>query len=73
VALLSHDASGIRDAIHIGRRSYHVALQSIVLGIGLSSLGMVLGFFGVIPVLHGAILQEVIDVVVIVSALRSTY
>lgn len=73
VALLGNDAWGIRDAIHIGRRSYHVALQSIALGIGLSSVGMVLAFFGIIPVLEGAILQEVIDAVVIVNALRSTY
>ncbi|MDP2838212.1 MAG: heavy metal translocating P-type ATPase [Candidatus Moranbacteria bacterium] len=73
VALLGHDASGIQDAIHIGRRSYQVALQSITLGIGLSSIGMVLGFFGFIPVLEGAILQEVIDAVVIINALRSTY
>lgn len=73
VALLGNDAWNIRDAIHIGRRSYHVALQSIALGIGLSSLGMILAFFGVIPVLEGAALQEVIDAVVIVNALRSTY
>lgn len=73
VALLGREASGIQDAIHIGRRSYQVALQSILLGIGLSSLCMVLAFFGFIPVLYGAILQEVIDAVVIVNALRSTY
>lgn len=73
VALLGRDAWSIRDAIHIGRRSYHVALQSIILGIGLSSLCMVLAFFGFIPVLYGAILQEVIDAVVIINALRSTY
>jgi P-type E1-E2 ATPase len=73
VAILSRDAWLIRDAVHIGRRSYHVALQSILLGIGLSSFGMMLAFFGFIPPLYGAILQEVIDVVVIVNALRSTY
>ena len=73
VVLLSHDVWSIRDAIHIGRRSYRVALESIVLGIGLSSFCMVLAFFGFIPVLSGAILQEVIDVVVIWNALRSTY
>lgn len=73
VAILSRDAWLIRDAVHIGRRSYHVALQSILLGIGLSSLGMVLAFFGFIPVLYGAILQEIIDVIVIINALRSTY
>jgi heavy metal translocating P-type ATPase len=73
VALLGRDAWSIRDAIHIGRRSYHVALQSIALGIGLSSLGMILAFFGFIPPLQGALLQEVIDAVVIINALRSTY
>lgn len=73
VALLGRDAWSIRDAIHIGRRSYHVALQSIALGIGLSSIGMMLAFFGFIPPLQGAILQEVIDAVVIINALRSTY
>lgn len=73
VVLLGHDVSGVRDAIHIGRRSYHVALESIVLGIGLSSFCMILAFFGFIPVLEGAILQEVIDAVVIWNALRSTY
>lgn len=73
VALLGREASGIRDAIHIGRQSYRVALESVGIGIGLSSLCMVLAFFGFIPVLHGAVLQEVIDAVVIVNALRSTY
>ncbi len=73
VAILGRDVWRIRDAVHIGRRSYHVAKQSIVIGIGLSSLGMVFGFFGFIPPLQGAILQEVIDAVVIINALRSTY
>lgn len=73
VAILGRDAWLIRDAIHIGRRSYHVALQSILLGIGLSILGMVLAALGFIPPLYGAILQEVIDAIVIVNTLRSTY
>lgn len=73
VAILGRDASLIRDAIHIGRRSYNVALQSIFIGIGLSVIGMLFAFFGLISPLAGAILQEVIDAVVIVNALRSTY
>lgn len=73
VAIFGHDAWLIREAIHIGRRSYRVALQSILLGIGLSVLGMLCAFFGLITPLYGAILQEIIDVVVIVNALRSTY
>lgn len=73
VAILGRDAWKIRDAVHIGRRSYQVARQSVVIGIGLSCLGMVFAFFGFIPPVYGALLQEVIDVVVIVNALRSTY
>lgn len=73
VAIFGRDAWLIRDAIHIGRRSYHVALESILLGIGLSSLGMLLAFAGLISPLYGAMLQEAIDAIVIVNALRSTY
>lgn len=73
VAILGRDAWKIRDAVHIGRRSYQVARQSIVIGIGLSLIGMIFAFFGYIPPVYGAVLQEVIDVVVIVNALRSTY
>lgn len=73
VAILGRDAWKIRDAVHIGRRSYRVARQSIVIGIGLSFIGMLFAFFGFIPPVYGAVLQEIIDVVVIVNALRSTY
>ena len=73
VAILERDAWLIRDAVHIGRRSYHVALQSILIGIGLSTAGMLFAFFGFISPITGAVLQEVIDAVVIVNALRSTY
>jgi len=73
VAIFGRDVWLIRDAIHIGRRSYHVALESILIGIGLSVIGMMFAFFGFISPLSGAILQEIIDVVVIMNALRSTY
>lgn len=73
VAIFGRDAWLIRDAIHIGRRSYHVALQSILLGIGLSVIGMSFAFFGLIPPVYGALLQETIDAIVIINALRSTY
>ncbi|MGK2848828.1 MAG: heavy metal translocating P-type ATPase [Minisyncoccota bacterium] len=73
VAIFGRDAWLIRDAIHIGRRSYTVALQSIIIGIGLSVFGMLLASLGYISPLSGAIIQECIDIVVIVNALRSTY
>jgi cation transport ATPase len=45
----------------------------VVIGIGLSTAGMIAAFLGFVPPLYGAILQEVIDAVVIINALRSTY
>jgi heavy metal translocating P-type ATPase len=73
VAILDRNVRRIRQAVHIGRRSYQVALQSMALGIGLSVGGMTLGFFGLIDPVTGAVLQELIDVSVIAGALRATY
>ena len=73
VAILGRDITSIKEAIHIGRRSYTVAYQSLFLGIGLSTVGMSAAFFGLIDPVHGAILQELIDFCVIMNALRSTY
>ncbi|PJN94670.1 hypothetical protein CNY89_13140, partial [Amaricoccus sp. HAR-UPW-R2A-40] len=47
------------------------ALQSVAAGIGLSLLGMTAAAFGHLPPVRGALLQEVIDVAVILNALRA--
>ncbi len=73
VAILGRDITSIKEAIHIGRRSYTVAYQSLFLGIGLSTIGMSTASFGLIDPVHGALLQELIDFCVIMNALRSTY
>lgn len=73
VVVLGNDAWKIRDVIHIARKSYRTARESILIGIGLSLLGMLLAFFGLVSPVQGAILQEIIDALVIVNALRSTY
>lgn len=73
VAILGRDITSIKEAIHIGRRSYTVAYQSLFLGIGLSTIGMGTAFFGFIDPVHGALIQEFIDFCVIMNALRSTY
>jgi heavy metal translocating P-type ATPase len=59
------------DAIGIARRSRHIALQSVYVGIGLSVTGMMAAAFGYLTPVQGAILQEAIDVAVIVNALRA--
>ncbi len=59
------------DAMRIARRARAIALQSVVAGIGLSTLGMVAAAFGLLAPLQGALLQEAIDVAVILNALRA--
>jgi cation transport ATPase len=49
-----------------------VATQGILLGIGLSIVAMLVAWAGFLPPLAGAFLQEGIDVLVIVNALRAT-
>jgi heavy metal translocating P-type ATPase len=58
-------------AIGIGRRSLAIARQSVVFGLGLSILAMGFAAFGYISPVGGALLQEVIDVAVILNALRA--
>jgi P-type E1-E2 ATPase len=61
----------VADAVRIGRRSLRIARQSVLAGIGLSMVAMAFAAFGFIPPVHGALLQEVIDVAVIANALRA--
>jgi cation transport ATPase len=58
-------------AISIARRSRTIARQSVLAGIGLSTIGMMLAAFGHITPVQGALFQEVIDVAVILNALRA--
>lgn len=59
------------DAITIARRSYRIARQSVVAGMGLSAAAMVVAALGALPPVAGAVLQEAIDVAVILNALRA--
>ncbi|QQR78674.1 MAG: cadmium-translocating P-type ATPase [Candidatus Moraniibacteriota bacterium] len=71
--ILKRDIGLFRELIHISRRSYRIARESMVIGIGLSVIGMFAGAFGYLPPVQGAILQEVIDALVIVNAVRAAY
>jgi heavy metal translocating P-type ATPase len=61
----------VADAVRIGRRSLHIAVQSVAIGLGLSLLAMGFAAVGLITPVAGALLQEVIDVAVILNALRA--
>jgi P-type E1-E2 ATPase len=71
VVLLIDRLDRVLSAIQIARRSRNIAVQSIYAGIGLSLIGMVVAAFGLISPVEGALLQEVIDVAVILNALRA--
>jgi P-type E1-E2 ATPase len=73
VVLLVDELDRIVPAIGIARRSRTIALESVFAGIGLSILGMIAAALGYITPVQGALLQELIDVAVIVNALRALY
>lgn len=72
IVFLGGNFSLILESMTLSKRTIGIALQSILWGIGLSIGAMILAAFGFIPPLYGAILQEGIDVVVIINALRAS-
>ena len=72
VVVLADDLCRVPEVIDIGRRTMRIARQSIQTGLGLSALAMVFAAFGLIAPAAGAVLQELIDVAVIVNALRAS-
>jgi heavy metal translocating P-type ATPase len=72
IVVLADDLLRVPEVIRIGRRTMRIARQSIWAGLGLSGVAMVCASFGLIAPAIGALLQEVIDVAVIVNALRAS-
>ena len=72
VVILNDDLSRVVEAIQISRRTVRIARQSIWTGLGLSGLAMLVAGMGYIRPAIGALLQEVIDVAVILNALRTS-
>ncbi|MGW9632368.1 heavy metal translocating P-type ATPase [Agromyces sp. NPDC055520] len=69
--ILVDDISRTAKAVEIGHDTVRIALQSIWLGIVVSVVLMVIAAFGVIPATIGALLQEVVDLLAILAALRA--
>jgi heavy metal translocating P-type ATPase len=61
----------VADAVHTGRRALHIARESVLAGMGLSIVAMGVAAAGYLPPVAGALLQEVIDLAVILNALRA--
>ncbi|TIV28239.1 MAG: HAD family hydrolase [Mesorhizobium sp.] len=71
VVVLTDRLEPVAEALRIARRTRGIALQSIVVGLGLSGAAMIAAAMGHITPVAGALLQEGIDVAVIVNALRA--
>ena len=72
VVILVDHLSRVGEAIRIAQATLRIAKQSILVGLGLSSAGMVLAALGYLPPVAGAVAQEAIDVAVILNALRAS-
>jgi heavy metal translocating P-type ATPase len=71
VVILVDRLDRVSDALVIAKRTRRIAMQSIVAGLGLSGLAMLAAALGLLPPVAGAVTQEVIDVAVILNALRA--
>ena len=73
VVVMDSSLNKVDEFMHISRRMRAIALQSAVGGMALSVAGMAFAAFGYLQPVAGAIVQEVIDLVVVVNALRAAF
>jgi heavy metal translocating P-type ATPase len=71
VVILADRLDRVGEAIMIAQRARRIAIESIVAGMGLSTLAMLAATFGWLLPVPAAIVQELIDVAVILNALRA--
>lgn len=71
VVIMQDDLSHVADARRIATRTFSIARQSILIGIGLSVGLMAIFSTGRFLPIHGALIQELVDVIVIINALRA--
>jgi len=72
VIILVDSLSRVSETKVIADRTMRIARQSIRVGLGLSGVAMLVAAFGGLAPIVGAALQEVIDVAVILNALRTS-
>ncbi|NLG19424.1 MAG: cadmium-translocating P-type ATPase [Fibrobacter sp.] len=73
VVVMDSSLNKVDEFMHISRRMRAIALQSAVGGMALSVAGMAFAAFGYLQPVAGAIVQEIIDLVVVVNALRAAF
>ncbi len=71
MVLQKDDITEVADAVMIGQRMLKIAKQSIYIGLSVSFILMIIAIFGYIPPAIGALQQELLDIGVILNALRA--
>ena len=73
VVIMDNSLKKVDEFMHISRRMRVIALQSAVGGMALSIIGMIFAASGNLSPVSGAIIQEAIDVMAILNALRAAF
>lgn len=71
MVIMLDDISHVATATGISKRTFMIAKQSILIGIALSVILMFIFATGKFKPIYGALIQEVVDVIVIFNALRA--
>lgn len=71
VVVLVDQLDRVAEAMMIARRTRTIAIQSALVGMTLSGIGMVIAALGYLQPVGGAVAQEVIDVAVVLNGLRA--
>ncbi len=71
--ILDASLKRVDELLHLSRRLRTIALQSAVGGMALSVLAMIVAAVGWLPPVAGAVTQELIDVLVVLNALRMSF
>lgn len=71
IVIMVDDIAHVANGVVIAKRTFRIARQSILIGIGLSVILMLIFATGRFKSIYGAAIQELVDVVVIFNALRA--
>ncbi len=71
MVVMVDDISRVATGVEIAKRTFMIARQSILVGIGLSIILMAIFATGKFQPIYGAFIQEFVDVIVIFNALRA--
>jgi heavy metal translocating P-type ATPase len=72
IVIIDSSLVKVDEVIHLSHRLRRIALQSAVGGMALSAIGMSMAAAGWLTPVAGAVVQEVIDVIAVLNALRMT-